>query len=303
MKLITKRVHRTNATVADRLDEVAQMLEEQKANVFRVAAYRSAATMLRGLDKPLDDIVKTEGLEGLRKLPGIGETLSHFIHQLVITGRLPMLDRLRGESDPVALLVSVPGIGKRTAERLHDELGIDTLEELEVAAHDGRLAKVGIGEKRLTGIRDSLATRLGRVRTESLEALKSEPSVSEILDVDREYRRKSSQGVLPKITPRRFNLRHEKWLPILHTSRGAHHYTAMFSNTPRAHELNKTSDWVVIYFDGRAGERQCTVITPAYGPLAGKRIIRGREPECMEHYLHPAARDVRSGKIQDAFSI
>jgi putative hydrolase len=305
MKLITKRVNRTNATVADRLDEVAQILEEQKANVFRVAAYRRAATMLRGLDQPLDDIVETEGLEGLQKLPGIGETLSRFIYQLVITGRLPMLDRLRGESDPVPLLLSVPGIGKRTAERLHYEFGIDTLEELEVAAHDGRLAKAGIGEKRLTGIRDSLATRLGRVRTERLEALKNEPSVSEILDVDQEYRRKSSQGVLPKITPRRFNLRHEHWLPILHTSRGAHHYTAMFSNTPRAHQLEKTSDWVVIYFDGRAGERQCTVITSAYGPLAGKRIIRGRERECMEHYLHRdrAARDVRSGKIQDAFSI
>ena len=259
--------------------------------------------MLRGLDKPLDDIVKTEGLEGLQKLPGIGETLSRFIYQLIITGRLPMLDRLRGESDPVTLLLSVPGIGKRTAERLHNELGIDTLEELEMAAHDGRLTKVGIGEKRLTGIRDSLATRLGRVRAESLETPKSEPSVSEILDVDLEYRRKSNQGVLPKITPRRFNLRHEKWLPILHTSRGAHHYTAMFSNTPRAHQLKKTFDWVVIYFDGRGGERQCTVITSAYAPLAGKRIIKGREPECMEHYLHPAARDVRSGKIQDAFSI
>jgi hypothetical protein len=74
-------------------------------------------------------------------------------------------------------------------------------------------------------------------------------------------------------------------------------------HTPRAHQLKKTFDWVVIYFDGRGGERQCTVITSAYGPLAGKRIIRGREPECMEHYLRPAARDVRSGKIQDAFSI
>ena len=98
MKINTKRVNRTNATVADRLDEVAQILEEQKANVFRVTAYRRAATMLRGLDKPLDEIVKTEGLEGLQKLPGIGETLSRFIYQLIITGRLPMLDRLRGES-------------------------------------------------------------------------------------------------------------------------------------------------------------------------------------------------------------
>ena len=97
--------------------------------------------MLRGLKRPIDEIVRTEGLEGLQKLPGIGETLARFIHQLVTTGRLPMLDRLRGESDPIALLRTVPGIGKVMAERVHDELGIETLEELEIAAHDGRLAR------------------------------------------------------------------------------------------------------------------------------------------------------------------
>jgi hypothetical protein len=172
------------------------------------------------------------------------------------------------------------------SERVHDELGIETLEELEIAAHDGRLAKIpGFGDKRLAGVRDSLATRLGRVRTSSLPTpTSSQPPVAEILEIDGEYRRKSTQGLLPTIAPKRFNQEHQKWLPILHTSRGDRHYTALFSNTARAHQLNKTYDWVVIFYDGTVGERQCTVITAIYGPLAGKRIVRGRESECMLHY-------------------
>jgi hypothetical protein len=273
-----------NAKVAARLSEVARILEAQGANIFRLGAYRHAAAMLRGLDRPVDQIVKSEGLEGLKKLPGVGETLARFIHQLVMTGRLPMLDRLRGESDPIAMLRTVPGIGNVTAQRLYDEFGIETLEELEAAAHDGRLNYI-FGEKRLAGIRDSLATRLGRVRVQTLWSDIDQPPVSEILDVDQEYRTKAAQDRLPKIAPRRFNPEHKQWLPILHINRGRRHYTALFSNTPRAHELKKTSDWVVVYYDRGNGERQCTVITATYGPLAGKRIVRGREPECVDYYL------------------
>ena len=293
-----------NYSVASRLDEVAQILEEQGANVFRVGAYRRAAAMLRGLKEPIDQIVKTEGLEGLEKLPGIGETLARFIHQLVMTGRLPMLDRLRGESDPIALLKTVPGIGRVLAEKLHDELGIETLEELEIAANDGRLEKIaGLGGKRIAGIRDSLATRLGRVRIRSANGPASEPPVSVVLDVDAEYRRRAARDELSKIAPRRFNPTQKRWLPILHTVRHKRHYTAVFSNTPRAHQLRKTYDWVVIYYDGRGGERQYTVITSAFGPLVGRRIIRGREPECMEHYLHPISGDFHPRKIQNGFSL
>ena len=108
-------MERVNSQVAERLGEVASILEAQGANIFRVGAYRGAAAMLRGLERPIDEIVKTEGIEGLERLPGIGETLARFIHQLVVTGRLPMLDRLRGESDPIILLRTVPGIGRVTA--------------------------------------------------------------------------------------------------------------------------------------------------------------------------------------------
>jgi DNA polymerase (family 10) len=272
-----------NSQVADRLAEVARILEAQGANVFRVGAYRRAAALLRGLERPVDEIIKTEGIEGLERLPGIGETLARFIHQLVLTGRLPMLDRLRGESDPIILLRTVPGIGRVTAQRLYDDLGIESLEELEAAAHDGRLRNI-IGEKRLAGIRDSLATRLGRVRAQTLWRDMGQPSVAQILDVDEEYRTKAADDALPKIAPRRFNPENKQWLPILHTSRGRRHYTALFSNTPRAHQLRKTSDWVVIYYDDGDGERQCTVITATSGPLTGNRIVRGREAECLDYY-------------------
>jgi hypothetical protein len=215
-----------------------------------------------------------------------------------------MLDRLRGESDPIALLRTVPGIGRVLAEKLHDELGVETLEELEIAAHDGRLEKIaGLGSKRIAGIRDSLATRLGRVRIQAGRVRASEPPVSEILDVDAEYSRRVAREELPKIAPRRFNPEQKRWLPILHTVRGKRHYSALFSNTPRAHQLRKTSDWVVIYYDGIGGERQCTVITSAFGPLAGRRIVRGREPECLKHYLNPTPATARPRSVQNGFSI
>ncbi len=294
-----------NLAVAARLDEVAQLLEQQRANVFRVGAYRRAAQTVRALAQPIDQIVKSEGIPGLKQLPGIGETLSRFIYQLVTTGQLPMLDRLRGESDPVAMLRTVPGIGRQTAERLYSELGIETLEELELAAYDGRLARCpGFGTKRIAGVRDSLATRLGSVRRSGSRPRLSQPPVSEILDVDREYRQKSRDDALPRIAPRRFNPRLEKWLPVLHTERGNRHYTALFSNTARAHELHKTGDWVVIYYDGGWGERQCTVVTARYGPLANRRIVRGREEECERHYLKPVNPPLPSQRpLRDGFGI
>ncbi len=65
-----------NAGVAARLDEVAALLEEQGANPFRVAAYRRAAQTLRALPTPVADVLRNEGMEGLRPLPGAGTSLA-----------------------------------------------------------------------------------------------------------------------------------------------------------------------------------------------------------------------------------
>jgi DNA polymerase (family 10) len=270
-----------NQRIADRLEEVAQALAGQGASRFRVDAYRHGAAVVRGLDCSVAAIYREGGLEALEALPAIGEVLARAIRDLVVIGRLPMLERLRGESDPVLLLRSIPGVGRRTAERAHDELGIGTLEALEVAAHDGRLARMGVGPKRLAGIRESLAQRLGRVRGSAPPDEAPPPPVSELLDVDAEYRSKAAAGTLTRIAPRRFNPGHQRWLPILHTQRGHRHYTVLFSNTPRAHRLAKTSDWVVLYVDGTGPERRYTVLTAGHGPREGQRVVAGREAECM----------------------
>ncbi len=278
-----------NEDIAGRLDEVARILAEQGANRFRVQAYHQAAAVLRGLARPVSEIFAEEGVTGLEKLPGVGESIARAIRDILLHGKLAMLDRLRGDHDPIALLTSVPGIGKSLAWKLHDELGLETLEEFEAAAHDGRLEKVaGLGAKRLAGIRDSLAHRLGRIRkpspAASLPADSGEPTVAELLDVDGEYGREAAADTLKKIAPRRFNPSGEAWLPVLHTVRDQRHYTALFSNTAHAHELHKTRDWVVLYYDGGDGERRCTVISSEFGRLKGLRIVRGREDECEAYY-------------------
>lgn len=284
-------VNNYNAKIANRLEELAGVLKLQNANRFRIAAYLHAADTIRNLNQSLEDIVREEGLAGLDDLPGIGQSLARLLFQLVKTGRLPMLDRLRGLVDPLLTLGSVTGVGRKFAKVLHENLGIDSLEELEAAAYDGRLAAIkGFGPKRIAGIRDSLSARLGRIRKPVGDVLLAQPSVSAILDVDREYREKADAGTLHKIAPRRFNPRHEAWLPVLHTVRNGNHYTALFSNTARAHELRKTGDWVVIYYDTDHIQRQFTVISSPRGTLAGKRIVRGREAECCEYYFgHPGA--------------
>jgi hypothetical protein len=184
------------------------------------------------------------------------------------------------------LLASVPGIGTGLAGQVHHELGVDSLEGLEAAAYDGRLEGMAwIGEKRLAAIRDSLARRLARVRADRGPAQAGgQPPVRELLDVDREYRRRAADGSLRTIAPRRFNPQHEAWLPILHTQREGRDYTALFSNTQRAHELGRTRDWVVLYVDGTAGERRYTVVTAPRGIMKGRRIVRGREAECLQYY-------------------
>jgi ribosomal protein S13 len=279
-----------NAEIAARLDEVGSVLAEQNANPYRVEAYRRAARAIRAWPAPIANIAIEQGVSGLAELPGIGERLARAIYQLATTGQLSMLERLRGAGDAVVLLASVPGIGDKTAQHIHDDLGIHTLEELEVAAHDGRLEQLGVGRKRIAGIRDALAGRLGRIGRRQAVDNAPLPTVAEVLDVDREYREGAERGSLPKIAPRRFNPQQEAWLPVLHTHRAARHYTVLFSNTARAHELNRTHDWVVLYFDGRGTERQCTVITSQRGPLQGLRVVRGREEECFQHYS-------RAGKL------
>lgn len=274
--------HDFNPSMERQFRVAAGLLESQGADSHRVRAYRRAADSLHYLDQPASEIYRQKGIPGLIELPAIGEALAQAIADVVDFGTWRWLDRLQGSVQPERVLSSVAGIGTGLAKRIHEKLDIESLEELEVAAHDGRLGTVeGLGPKRIRAVADSLAGRLGRppVRTVAAELTPTSesgnlPSKEELLDIDREYRTRATNGELPVIAPRRFNPDNAAWLPILHTVRNGRHYTALYSNTARAHQLGRTHDWVVIYLDDADGG-QWTALTAARGPRAGQRVIRG----------------------------
>lgn len=289
-----KKIQYKNGEIADVLDRVADLLEAQGANHFRVRAYRQAARVVEQSGQSVAEIAKNNH-QKLEDLPDIGKSIAGTIREYVHTGRVGLLDRLEGQVSPEALFTTIPGIGEELAHRISKKLQVETLEDLEIAAHDGRLLQVpGIGERRAKGIRDSLDAILSRSSRRRARRLRQQdqkigeiaeyPNVATILKVDQRYREKAFAGELETIAPRRFNPENKSWLPIYHTEENGWNFTALFSNTARAHELEKTRDWVVVYFEKDGDENQCTVVTEYKGPLLGKRVIRGRESECLQFY-------------------
>jgi hypothetical protein len=279
-----------NGEIAEQLRHIADLLDTQDANEYRVRAYRQGADTVENCDRSIAQMVDDEP-EALHDLPHIGESLAGVIKEFVTTGRSSILERLESENAPADLLQRVPGIGEELAGRIVDELGVKTLEELENAAHDGRLGNVeGFGEERVQAVEDSLAGILSQSAHRRADQRQdedndsSQPSIDLLLDIDRTYRTRAEQGDLKKIAPRRFNPDNEAWLPIMKTERQDWTFTVLFSNTKRAHERDATHDWVVIYYERDGAENQCTVVTSNRGKLEGKRVVRGREEECRQHY-------------------
>jgi hypothetical protein len=279
-----------SANVAEMLREMASLLDAQGGNNYRAAAFRKAADSIAGVN--LRDIFERDGLAGLDALPAIGPSIAAAIGEMLTRGRWSRLDRLRGDAEPEVLFSTIPGVGPELARSLHENLGVDTLEALELAACDGRLELQvpRIGVRRAAAIRAALTQMLDRHRALRRRpvpaAAAPEPPVELLLDVDREYRESAMVGKLPTIAPRRFNPDGSAWLPVLHNSRGDWHFTALYSNTARAHQLDRVHDWVILYCEGQDQvEHQYTVVTPAGGIMAGRRVVRGREAECRDWYV------------------
>lgn len=286
MSTTARSLNADNRLVSEKLNEVADLLAQQEANPFRIKAFLSAASYVADSAVPIRDTLIRGGVKALEALPTIGPSIAAAIVEILQTGHLRLLDALRGELDPEKLFQTIPQIGPHLAAVIHDQLGIDTLEALEAAAHDGRLAALpGFGRRRVRGIQYALAERLARRGAVGTARRQPSPPIAEILDVDKEYRRRAQEGSLPVIAPRRFNPDNEAWLPILHTERGRWHFTALYSNTARAHRLGQTRDWVVVRYErDHEAPAQCTVVTEHRGELTGKRVIRGHERACAQRY-------------------
>lgn len=284
----------SNQEIANAFERIGALLAEQNANPHRVRAYRRAAQILSERKEPVSDIVLDGHTQALEAIPGIGSSLTRQIEEIVRTGKSSLLQRLQGNIEPENLFAQVPGIGEKLAHKIVEQLHIHSLEGLEQVAHDGRLGIIeGFGKGRVDLIKIYLAGLLNpSARKWLLKAIPKletspkmeNPSVATILEMDDEYLEKAAKGVLEMIAPTRFNPYNEAWLPIYHTQKEGWNLTALFSNTARAHDLEKTDDWVIVFFDNTTFHDQVTVVTETSGPLKGKRVIRGLEAECSAFY-------------------
>ena len=143
-----------NKQIADILEETANLMDLKNNNRFRIRSYRSAARLIRNMNEPVTEILENQGIEGLRELPGIGKRIGSSIREITETGHLQLIDKLESQ---------VPGVGNTLADRIYSELDIETLPDLEMAAHHGRLEMInGIGRTKIEGIRNALAGMLSR---------------------------------------------------------------------------------------------------------------------------------------------
>lgn len=136
-----------NADIAAAFEEIADILDVEGANPFRIRAYRNAARVVNGLAE--EAAVMVARGDDLAELPGIGKDLAEKIGDLARTGSTPLLDKLRRETPPPLLeLLRLPGLDPKRVKTLHDELDIANLPQLHRAIKDGRLRTLpGFGEK------------------------------------------------------------------------------------------------------------------------------------------------------------
>lgn len=153
-----------NADIAAIFEEIADLLEIQEANPFRIRAYRNAARTVGELSGDVRMLV--ERGDDLKRLPGIGADLSAKILEIVATGRCGLLERLRKELPPaVAELLKIPGLGPRRVKALYHDLEVQTVEQLYRAARDGRIrALPGFGEKTELNILQAVEAHVSQAR-------------------------------------------------------------------------------------------------------------------------------------------
>src|SRR5437588_7518327 len=137
--------------IAEILVNIATLLELKGENPFKSRAYLNAARALEGMSEPLDKVIAEERLA---EIDGIGESIQKKISELVTTGKLAYYEELKAATPPgLVAMLEIPGIGPKKIKMIHDELGIETVEQLEQACKEGSVAKLkGFGEKTATNI-------------------------------------------------------------------------------------------------------------------------------------------------------
>jgi hypothetical protein len=246
-----------NSDLSHRMQTFARDQERQGANLFQVRSYRVAAGAIARLEIPLALIYTRGGRPALEALPGIGKSVAYTLEALLTEGEPRTLERPDRGREPLDLLSTLPGVGFRLAEQLHDRLGIHSLDSLIEAGADGRLESVGVSGKRLTGL---MAAVRARLETLHAEPPRNEPSLALLLELDEAYRNQNGSS----------------W------DREGWRLRAHYADTALAHRRGMSRNWVVIEYSRPGTSGQRTIVTESEGDLAGNRVVRGREIESRQ---------------------
>jgi DNA polymerase (family 10) len=135
-----------NKQIAKVFEDIADLLELKGENVFKIRAYQKVVRAIEQLPVELEQLVKEEKL---REVPGVGEAIAKKITELVTTGKLEYYEKLKAEfPEGISALLDIPGIGPKTAMLLSSDLGIRTVDELEKAILEGKVAQLPrLGDK------------------------------------------------------------------------------------------------------------------------------------------------------------
>src|SRR6266550_2500692 len=144
----------SNAEIADRLASLAQLLSSQKENPYKIKAYQRAAARIRNLSESLDEMVRDQ--EDLTRFAGIGEAIASAIREIVTTGTLGKLEKLRAQATPaLASISSHPRLDPKRVMRVYKKLGIVSVGELRQHIESGQVEKL-FGPRMTQHIRQGL---------------------------------------------------------------------------------------------------------------------------------------------------
>lgn len=169
-----------NTDIADIFEQIADFLEIQEENPFRIRAYRNAAHSVSGLGTELKEMVAAG--EDLTRLPGIGKELAAKIHEILETGTAKALIKLQQRIPKTVIeILKLPNLGPKRVRILFRELKIKSLPQLAKAARKGRIrALEGFGQKTERAILDAIDTRAQKEKRFKIATVK--PTVDSLIE-------------------------------------------------------------------------------------------------------------------------
>ncbi len=194
-----------NSQIAEIFEEKADLLDIQGANQYRIRAYRNAARLINRLSKRVQEMID-EG-QDLTKLEGIGKDLAEKIKEIVETGKLKQLEKLKSEMPPGLLeILDIEGLGPKRVKKLYQELNIESVSQLQKAIKKGKVQELeGFGQKTAENIISGIeklknkSNRIILMRAERLieplvEYLKTDENAEEVVVAGSYRRRKETVG-------------------------------------------------------------------------------------------------------------